>query len=94
MRVVVQVLEGESHRPDACTRVGTCSVTDLPPALPKGWPVHVCYAYEPNGRLRVSARVEGQTRETTTEFVRDNSLAEGDLRQWAQYVQGRAAGRA
>jgi molecular chaperone DnaK len=92
-KVVVRVMEGESHRPEACSAVGVCTVRGLPPNLPVGWPVQVSYAYEANGRLRVSARVEGQDRETTTEFQRDNSLAEGDLKQWAKYVANQSARR-
>ena len=84
--VSVVVVEGESERPEACTQIGTCVVRNLPPNLPSGWPVEVGYRYEENGRLTVSCKLKGQETGVTTEFLRDNSLPEGDMMLWAEFV--------
>jgi molecular chaperone DnaK len=41
--VAIRITEGESERPEACIPVGVCTITDLPPDLPQGWPVLVRY---------------------------------------------------
>ncbi len=84
--VTIRVVEWESERPDACSRIGVCTIRDLPVDLPEGWPVQISYAYQENGRLRVMAKLEGMPAVVTTYFLRDNSLAENDLRRWADYV--------
>ncbi|HEX5106552.1 MAG TPA: Hsp70 family protein, partial [Pirellulaceae bacterium] len=57
--IVVQVLEGESSRPEDCTRVGRLVIRNLPPGLPAGTPVKVTYEYGANGRLNVTAQLSG-----------------------------------
>jgi molecular chaperone DnaK len=84
--VAVRVVEGESERPDACSQVGVCMIQNLPPNLPEGWPVSVSYSYEENGRLRVTAKVQGQQAGAAATFERDNSLGEGELKTWATYT--------
>ncbi len=84
--VLIKVLEGESDRPEACTAVGTCAIRDLPADLPAGWPVKVTYSYEPNGRLRVSARLKGHTASVSADFERENRLPEDDLDLWTHFV--------
>jgi molecular chaperone DnaK (HSP70) len=90
--VVIQVLEGESDRPEACSHVGSCAIRDLPADLPVGWPVRVSYSYESNGRLRVSAQVKGHAAGVTTEFHCENSMADEDVRLWMDYVDEEAHG--
>jgi molecular chaperone DnaK len=84
--VVIKVLEGESDRPDACSKVGTCAIRNLPRDLPAGWPVQVSYTYEANGRLHVAAKLKGHNAGVTTDFVRENSMPDDDLELWAHYV--------
>jgi molecular chaperone DnaK len=86
--VVIRIVEGESERPEMCSPVGVCTINGLPPQLPVGWPVQVSYSYEANGRLQVTAQIKGQKTSMTTEFVRDNSLPDDDLRLWAQLITG------
>jgi molecular chaperone DnaK len=88
-RVTVRVVEGESDDPDECFLIGTCRVTDLPPGLPAGWPVHVSYSYQENGRLQVAAKVDGHGQLVTTTFHRERSMADVDISQWSDYVQRR-----
>jgi molecular chaperone DnaK len=85
--VVITVLEGESERPEVCTQIGVCTIRDLPPGLPAGWPLQVSYTYEANGRLHVTARVKDHNAAVTTDFQRENSLPDEDLELWAHYVQ-------
>lgn len=85
--VSVVILEGESRDPAACTRVGKLKLANLPPNLPARWPVYITYRYAENGRLDVSVKLQGRLAETATSFVRDNSLPEGDLLLWAEYVE-------
>jgi molecular chaperone DnaK len=67
--------------------VGVCAIRDLPPDLPAGWPVRVSYTYETNGRLHVTARLEGRDAGVTTDFLRENSLPDEDLELWRHYVE-------
>jgi molecular chaperone DnaK len=85
--VAIRVLEGESRRPEVCTSIGTCTIRNLPPNLPAGWPVEVCYTYEANGRLHVTARLEGHEVGVTADFERENSLADEDLDLWAHFIE-------
>jgi molecular chaperone DnaK len=55
--VAVEVVEGESHRPEDCVQVGRCVIPELPAGLARGTPVEVEYAYADNGTLSVQARV-------------------------------------
>jgi molecular chaperone DnaK len=84
--VVIRVLEGDSERPEACSQVGVCTVRDLPPDLPAGWPVQVSYSYEANGRLHISARVKGQKTAVTADFLSENSIPDEELQLWMGYV--------
>ena len=85
--VAIRVVEGESERPEACIQVGLCSIRDLPPHLPAGWPVQVSYSYKANGRLNVNARVKGQATSVRVDFIRDNVLSKEELASWALYVR-------
>jgi molecular chaperone DnaK len=84
--VVVQVLEGESLEPEHCTPIGRTVIRDLPPNLPKGWPVDVTYEYGINGRLTVHALVKGTDREVRLNLERDESLSEDRINRWKNTV--------
>jgi hypothetical protein len=47
--------------------------------------VEVTYAYQDNGRLAVTARLEGH-QAAATYLLRENRLDDTDLRRWAEYV--------
>jgi molecular chaperone DnaK len=89
--IVIRVVEGESERPEACTQVGVCTIKDLPPNLPEGWPVQVSYRYETNGRLQVTVQLKGQSAGVTTTFQRENSLADEELKLWTYFIDEDAA---
>jgi len=84
--VVVKVLEGESTSPDECTPIGKTVIRDLPGGLPAGWPVSVTYEYLTNGRLKVSAEVQGTNRPVHLELERDGSLSNTLVSQWSRVV--------
>jgi molecular chaperone DnaK len=85
--VLITVLEGESEKPEVCTQIGMCAIRDLPPNLPAGWPVQVSYSYKSNGRLQVSAKLKGHDAGVTTDFMRENSMADDDVEMWAKFVE-------
>jgi molecular chaperone DnaK len=84
--VLIKVLEGESDKPDFCTAIGTCTIADLPTALPAGSPIEVSYTYESNGRLQVDARLRGHDAGITVAFQRENSLPDEEVDVWSHYV--------
>jgi len=88
--VAIRVMEGESERPEECTPVGVCTITDLPPNLPQGWPVLVRYRYQNNGRLQVTAQLREHKAGVIATFQRENSLGEEELNLWSDYVENGA----
>ena len=91
--VMIKVLEGESSRPEVCSQVGVCTIGDLPPHLPAGWPVLVSYKYEANGQLQVAAKVKGHDAGISTQFIRENSLPDEDLDMWSHFVEEELSGQ-
>jgi molecular chaperone DnaK len=85
--VLVKVLEGESEKPILCTPIGVCTISDLPPDLPAGWPIEVVYTYESSGRLNLNARLRVYDKSVSTEFARENSLPDEDVELWAQVIE-------
>jgi molecular chaperone DnaK len=85
--VLIKVVEGESPRPEVCSQVGVCTISDLPPNLPAGWPILVSYKYQANGQLQVAAKVKGHGAGISTQFIRENSLPDEDLDMWSHFVE-------
>lgn len=81
-KIVVQVVEGESADPEACTVIGECRLIDLPKDLPENWPVDVTFAYRRDGRVYVEAEVEGSP-PLHVEIRRRGALSERELENWA-----------
>jgi molecular chaperone DnaK len=84
--IVIQVLEGESSIPSQCTAIGRTVIRDLPPGLPKGWPIEVTFEYAANGRLTVSATVPGTQRATVLAIERERGLSNEGIHGWKQAV--------
>jgi molecular chaperone DnaK len=84
--IVVQVLEGESTRPEECTRVGRMTIRNLPPGLAAGTPVRVTYEYGANGRLSVKADVSGIDRSMKLEFERTGERTAQEIAAWRQVL--------
>jgi molecular chaperone DnaK len=77
-RAIVRIVEGESTLPAECTSLGTCDV-ELPPFLPKGSPVELCYQYNANQILEVSVHAAGN--EKTISIARNTGLAPDEFEQ-------------
>lgn len=80
--VVANIVEGESRDPEACMRIGKCTVRNLPKDLPAGTPIEVRFQYEENGRLRIAVNVAGVDDQATHEISRENNLTRKDLDAW------------
>lgn len=82
--ILVQIVEGESDRPDECAKVGRCKVTELPPDLPPQTPVQITFAYDESGRLEVDVKVH-QT-ELRQRIDRQNSLSPEEIERWQKWL--------
>lgn len=89
--ILIQILEGESELPHACTRVGECKIQNLPASLPKGWPIHVRYEYDASGQLRVTVKVKDHSATVDACFVRNSNLSDDDLLLWGQRLKQQSA---
>lgn len=84
--IVLQVLEGESSLPGECTAIGRTVIRDIPPGLPKGWPIDVKFEYGSNGRLTIHAVVTGVNKEVQLDLERDRGLSQAGVERWKQTV--------
>jgi molecular chaperone DnaK len=86
--IVVQIVEGESQSPDACTQIGQC-VMKLPPGLPALSPVEVFYTYGEDGRLSVSVSLPGMDARVEQEIERQSSLTQEQIDAWKDWLHNR-----
>lgn len=75
-RVTVQVMEGDAPDPTACSLLGKCRISDLPPGMPKGAPVEVTYAFNSGGRIVVNALEKTNGKQATIEIERRGALTD------------------
>ncbi|HEV3004404.1 MAG TPA: Hsp70 family protein [Pirellulales bacterium] len=78
-RATVRVVEGDAPDPNACSQIGACSITQLPPNLPKGAPVEVWYSFGTDGRVKVRARDKTGGGEAAIEIERRGGLNEAQI---------------
>ena len=78
-RISIQVLEGDAPDPKACSLLGKCQITDLPPHLPKGTLVEVTYAFDKAGRISVSAREKAGGHEAKINILRKGTLTDNQV---------------
>ncbi|MCL2303975.1 MAG: Hsp70 family protein [Planctomycetaceae bacterium] len=78
-RITVQVLEGDAPDPVACSLLGKCRITELPPNLPKGAPVEVTYAFDRAGRISVSAHEKTTGKAAAIEIERRGTLNDAQV---------------
>jgi molecular chaperone DnaK len=83
-RVAIQVLEGDAPDPKACSLLGKCRITDLPPDLPKGSLIEVTYAFDTAGRITVKARDKTGGREAAIQIDRRSGLTEEQVDAWSR----------
>lgn len=78
-RITIQVLEGDAPDPSACSLLGKCRITDLPPNLPQGTPVEVTYSFDKSGRISVTAREKSNNTEASIEIERRGTLTDSQV---------------
>jgi len=83
-RVTVQVMEGDAPDPPACSLLGLCRITDLPPGLVKGSPVEVTYAFNMGGRICVKALDKTHGKEAAIEIDRRGALTDEQVDAFAK----------
>jgi molecular chaperone DnaK len=86
--ILVEVVEGESPSPEDCTPIGRCTVSRLPPNLPRQSPIEVFFRYRQDGRLKVRVTVPDTQTKVDTEFTRENSLSKEHLDGWRRFISG------
>ncbi len=86
--IIVRVLEGESKQPDLCSQIGRSVLRDLPPGLPKGYPINVIFSYATNGRLNVEAVLSGTQRKVRIELEREHGMTSAQINRWRQIFGG------
>jgi molecular chaperone DnaK len=86
--VLVPVVEGESHQPEDCIKLGKCVVQNLPPDLPAGTPIEVEYRYGGNGCVSVSARVPSVRQSASVQIERQLTRDLEDLATWKARLCG------
>jgi molecular chaperone DnaK len=85
--VLVHVVEGGTDSGANATDIGKCTVTDLPPDLPKRTPVKVSFRYAANGRLKVYAELPTIQRKASLTIQRASGLSKDDLAEWRKRIK-------
>jgi len=77
--VRIAVMEGEGLNPEACTEIGTCLVSGLPPDLAQGTPIEVLFEYTQDSRLNVSAILPTIQQSATTDIQRTAGMSRDEI---------------
>lgn len=85
----VQIVEGESDRPEECISLGECVVQGLPPGLKKREKILVEYSYAANGRISVLARVPSVRHSAHVEIERSRVPSQVSLDSWRRKLLGK-----
>jgi molecular chaperone DnaK len=84
--VVANVIEGGDLSGNNATRIGKCTIKDLPPDLAAGTPVDVSFEYSDAGRLKVRARLPTLGIGAVLMIERASGLTEQQVKQWGDVV--------
>ena len=85
--VLINVIEGGDSSGNNSTPIGTCTIRNLPAALPRGTPVDVTFTYQENGRLTVSANVANLKGGAVLDLERATGLTDNNLAAWGEQLQ-------
>ena len=88
--VEINVVEGESQRPEHCIPLGKCVIRGLQ-GLAQGTKVEVEYRYAANGRISISARVPSVRQSASLEIQHDQPRNLLDLVTWREKLCGAVA---
>jgi molecular chaperone DnaK len=72
--IVIRLIEGEAADVTACTYVGRCRISGLPPNLPIGTPVEVSYSFDEKRHIHVSARELAGNTQASVKIVWESGL--------------------
>lgn len=86
--VVANIIEGGDMSGNNATKIGKCTIKDLPPDLPAGTPVDVAFSYSDNGRLTVRARLPTLGLGAVLVIERASGLSEQQVKQWGDVLEG------
>lgn len=86
-RVAVQVLEGDAPDPSACSLLGKCRISHLPPGLPKGSLIEVTYAFDASGRITVRAKSRAGGEEASIRIRRRGGLDDQQVDAYLKLAQ-------
>lgn len=76
--ILIQVMEGESHIPAECEKLGEGTLL-LPPGLPKRSPVEVTFSYSPDGMLHIHAIEKTQNRACEFKIKRNAGMTDAEV---------------
>ena len=78
------MIEGDAPDPRACSLLGKCRITELPPNLPKGSLIEVTYSFDESGRIKVEAQAKTAERQATIEIERRSGLTDQQIDAYAR----------
>lgn len=84
--VKVELTEGESSVTSQCSSLASAKINHLPPGLPKGTEIEVCYELQANGRLAVTAQIPGCGDSAQIELQRLSGLADQRVKRWRRVI--------
>jgi len=87
--ITLQMLQGESRNADECAHVAQAVIRDLPPGIPKGWPIQVLCQFTAAGRLQVKAQIEKSGQSLPVEVRRPTGLSETQIAEWRKLLAAR-----
>lgn len=85
-QVKVHIVEGGDAAGHGATEIGVCRIRDLPANLPKGEAVDITFAYTPDGRLDVTAKMPRLNKETALVVERATGMPDSELQAWANAI--------
>jgi molecular chaperone DnaK len=85
-RVHLQIVESGPTKTDTPTKIGDCTISDLPEDLPEGSKIAVTISYDEQARVHVSAREKASGQAASIEIVRRQILVSPE-----EYAQQRGS---
>jgi molecular chaperone DnaK len=84
--VAIELVEGESSVPEHNSVIGRIGIRNIPPGIEAGSEINVIYRYEANGRLQVTAHMEGLGDQAVLEVERLREFDDKSLDRWKKVM--------
>ncbi len=84
--VAIELVEGESSVPEHNSLIGRIGIRNIPPGREAGSEIDVVYRYEANGRLQVTAHMEGLGDQAVLEVERLREFDDKSLDRWKRVL--------